>query len=586
MIVLNFTQIPSTLNYPKSHKAELSSIHSDLVSVFLERKKFSQAQKRIVINTLNTVSCFIIQGDAFPNWWDSKDTSIMYQDLINYADSIGAVYSDDSVLGDLFIDYSDVIWDLPVTESDANASKPDTIVNPQVKPTEQTYVSAPESKTLTETPKENLWLKPRDIPRYDVEDKPWLRVNQFGMDISIRKSYPAIPLRQRDITISTDVDKMTDRDVDNLFPKQFIRTRKPCMYEPVEGYELDPTIGLILKVNGFSREQIIKNIIQYPHLYIVRRNVNGEVKNFYADIEINGELQPIEAVWDTLEDTRGLPKTKEYMQEYVIRRYLLERDIKHVDHKYPMTCDLRPYLTLFMPKDDYASYGFTNIGRDHVRSRVSYLQSLNPILRSVRSSGTSYCVSECPFAEQCTDQECSAACPKNVEIMYLLERNRIKMTNPVFKTQETLIEKAKEILHSDKKFVVIESLKVVEASNILTYVACCERWKGNSLNCSVYHLNFSEHTSAVQKSWTTHEITDATEYEQIWMKYAPVLIISNLDYVQFIDNITKILLDLIRDRESEGKKTIIVSPKINTLVGKGQLFDLMKNKFREAVMHP
>ena len=72
------------------------------------------------------------------------------------------------------------------------------------------------------------------------------------------------------------------------------------------------------------------------------------------------------------------------MKEYVVRRYLLERDISNVQHRYPLWGSLDPFLTLFMPPDEYIKYGYTDIidlARKCVESRVSYRKSRNPIVR-------------------------------------------------------------------------------------------------------------------------------------------------------------------------------------------------------------
>lgn len=583
--MIEFSNIPSSINYrPLSIKADLSSIHSTMITAFIEAGDYRRAKRKQIIIALNIVSHLFVNHDSLPDGWIPTDP-LTNMKMVSSADI--DIMKDD--LGAMYIRYENIDWsDIDRRQSDMEAAesiKPVSNIRMSVNGEDVQIPSNICKSTSEDTPKEDLWLKPRDVPRYIPSDTDaWRRMSKDGKVYTIFKSYPLIPTRQRDITITTDVDRMADSAIDKLFPNQFIRTRKPCMYEPVDGVYMHEKLGLIPDIEGFTREQVIENVIQYPHLYIIRRVVDGAVKNFFADIEIDGVLHPIIDVWDTLPDTRILPKTKEFMQEYVIRRYLLERDIKHVEHKYPMDCDLNPYLTLFMPKNEYAQYGFTGIGRLHVKSRVAYLQSLNPILRSLYQPNPSVCVTECPFADQCTDQVCDGSCPKQAEFTYLLERNRIDLRSSVFQTSEAKIELAKSVLHTDKRLIVVESETTIDTSNLLTYIACCEKWRGNCLNCSVYHLNFSAHLDMEQQSWSMKTLSESFEYEKIWMDYAPILIISNFDYIQFKDFQAQTLLNLIHSRERDCKTTIIVSPKINNLVGKGQFFDLLKGKLREAVI--
>ena len=67
----------------------------------------------------------------------------------------------------------------------------------------------------------------------------------------------------------------------------------------------------------------------------------------------------------------------------MVRRYLLEEEAGVV-HKYPMYGTLLPYLTLFMPPEEYIRRGYKdtlNIAKQCVASRVSFKQSRNPVLK-------------------------------------------------------------------------------------------------------------------------------------------------------------------------------------------------------------
>ena len=66
------------------------------------------------------------------------------------------------------------------------------------------------------------------------------------------------------------------------------------------------------------------------------------------------------------------------LKEYVIRRYLLERD-NGVEHKYKLRGNLQPYITLFAPPEFYNTDP-VELARTAVKARVEFLRSRNPYL--------------------------------------------------------------------------------------------------------------------------------------------------------------------------------------------------------------
>ena len=152
-------------------------------------------------------------------------------------------------------------------------------------------------------------------------------------------------------------------------------------------------LGTVLNISGFTLEQRIENIIKYPHLEGLvregRRKGDFVYSDFWKYIEIDGTLHRIRDVWDDLEDTHNLPSHPGLMCDYVVRRYLLERDVNHMNHKYQLYGTLEPFLTLCFTADDYTSLGYTDlveIAKQCVRSRVSYKQSRNPIIRRLKQN--------------------------------------------------------------------------------------------------------------------------------------------------------------------------------------------------------
>ena len=125
------------------------------------------------------------------------------------------------------------------------------------------------------------------------------------------------------------------------------------------------------------------------HLYRLRKiSPEGVVSKFFTTIEIDGECYPVEDVWDVLPESKCIPRTAEFVKEYVVRRYLLEEQAG-VKHNYRMFGSLDPFLTLFMPYTQYAERGYTDvlsIVKQCVVSRVNYKQSRNPILRRIEKN--------------------------------------------------------------------------------------------------------------------------------------------------------------------------------------------------------
>lgn len=191
----------------------------------------------------------------------------------------------------------------------------------------------------------------------------------------------------------------------------------------------------------------------------------------------------------------------------------------------------------------------------------------------------------CIFSTRCTEEMCDKACPVLVETSYLLERNGISMENPVFHITPKERDNALALLHKAKgKLNVIITDNTINTSTLITYCAICENWQGNRLHCNVYNLKFSNHIDSIQQSWSMKDTPEQLEYEQIWLTSAKILIISNLDFVQFKDFQAQTLLNIIHNRMNNGLTTIIVCPKINTLIGSGAFFQRLISMLGEAVI--
>ena len=197
-------------------------------------------------------------------------------------------------------------------------------------------------------------------------------------------------------------------------------------------------------------------------------------------------------------------------------------------------------------------------------------------------------MNNCIFTPHCTEVMCDKSCPVLVETSYLLERNGITMNNPVFK----LVNDKRINLESINKFIadcenstnligICKTKNTIRSAEILTYVAICNNWKGSRLHCNVYNLKYSKFIEDTKQSWTTKTDPDALEYMRIWSNTAKVLIISNMDYVNFKDFECQTLLSLIQTRQSAHLPTLIVIPE-STLVGDSKFLGKLTSIFKES----
>lgn len=169
----------------------------------------------------------------------------------------------------------------------------------------------------------------------------------------------------------------------------------------------------------------------------------------------------------------------------------------------------------------------------------------------------------CIFTAHCIETFCDKSCPILAETSYLLERNNLQPTNPVFHASSERIQKALNLLNNNENRLVAYSVgakdNTVYESDLLTYCAICKYWKGSKLHCTVYNLRFSKYIDELHKSWSAGESEDL-QYMRIWSETAKVLIVSNTDYVNFTDFEAQTMLNLIQQRQSNNLTTIVVRP--------------------------
>lgn len=373
---LTFTQLVAQMPYPPAVKGKLTDMHSAVVTAVIHSFRNTRNYKNSVLKILNALTyCAVNNIDASTIWLPVHPLAVMDADWLEFDIMKPA-------LGDLFIEYDEVTWD--VEEVDLEEPTEVAVVPQREIELAPKHVSPKLSDEPT--PKSHLYLGPRMFPQFDIT-KPWLHAIVDNEPFTIYTSLPEIPTNQAEITITTDASKLTDADRMRLFPNRVAHTRPKEMYERIEGIPYDENLGLIIPIEGFTEEQVKKNIIEYPHFYRLGRLIDDQIQSFHAKIEVNGELlDPTQReVWSSFKDLEKLPFVEGVLKEYVVRRYLLEGDILGVEHKYPMFGILGKFLTMFMPPDMYKQYGYDplSVAATCVESRISFFRSRNPMLRRV-----------------------------------------------------------------------------------------------------------------------------------------------------------------------------------------------------------
>lgn len=414
---IKFSEFPDILNYPRLQRAKMEKAHRQIIDAYMEETS-SKGESLTAVNTFakaaNYITAMIMNDIYIPesilSLADAQNLILRTFGCSDYdIDELIANLPKDLVLDPSIIDYDESednltngslfftthAADEPEVISTEDSDAPETTSETTIQEFSQLYntYAAVDSNLKAEvlTPQHAVSLKHPAIPQIDYSKAPWISGVVNGEEYAIYESLPRIPTIQNEISVTTDSSIMRDKDFLNLFPNHVMHTRRPAMYEKVDGLYYDPDIGTILPIEGYTLEQCIDNVIQYPHLFQLKRFVKNEWVMFSSYIEINGELLPSVSAWNDIPDSKKIPAHPEYIYEYVLRRYLLERDIGKIYHKYDIWGTLDPFLTLFAPADWYAKHGYRDsldIAKKCVDSRVSFLRSRNPIIRKIQ--GTEY----------------------------------------------------------------------------------------------------------------------------------------------------------------------------------------------------
>ena len=183
----------------------------------------------------------------------------------------------------------------------------------------------------------------------------------------------------------------------------------------------------------------------------------------------------------------------------------------------------------------------------------------------------------CMFSGHCIKATCDQSCPAYAESSFLLEQNSIGLNSNVFHADPVALAKYSKIVdNAEGKLQTVIAKNTNAASELITYCGICKYWKGSRLHTAVYNLKLSQYIEGLQNSWTTTSNLDKLEFQKIWVSKAKLLVVSNIDFVNFKDFQCQTLLSLLQSRDKPEQGTIIVSPTTQSLVGSGLFFNRLQ----------
>lgn len=191
----------------------------------------------------------------------------------------------------------------------------------------------------------------------------------------------------------------------------------------------------------------------------------------------------------------------------------------------------------------------------------------------------------CIFSGHCIKSCCDQSCPALAESSHLLAQNGIGLNSNVFHTESNILARYNRIIeNSDGRLQTVVANNTNQVAELLAYCGICKYWKGSRLHTVVYSLKLSQYLESIQNSWSRASNTDDLEYQDIWIKKAKLLIISNMDYVNFKDFQCQTLLSLLQSRDKPEFGTIIVTPNPKSLVGGGLFFTRLQDMLGRTIV--
>lgn len=598
----------------KKNLAAVQSVCPNYIQHIMSVGLLGSTKKRLAVTTLNSLVTAILKGDSLPSKISIYDHSPYDED--DMRSTLGNAYVtsdifDWTVLEDessVTTDHSDV--SVTTREASNSSDRNTECLN------EHSYADSKDSTSSTMKSTIHASYHPKasteefvgykstfedinlDFRKFPIRDKSRLWdvcYDDCGREMKVYYSYPIIPTKQNEITITTPYEEMTDRDLMNLFPDHFIRTRLDVMYEPQEGFTVHPKFGFIPKITGFTEDQVIDNIIKYPRFSHIFRMVEDDDNYkrqkriaFINRVEVDGKLLTFKEAVRTIDDMRNLPDIHVFHFDYIMRRYLLERDYHTVEHKYPLDGYLQPFTVLFMTPEEYAEFGYTDsldLARQCVKHRVQFYQSIHPLTREryfpsniPRSQSNEH--RDCIFAETCDNIRCDYTCGEDVMFNYICNKSGIKTVEDKY-NEATLIKDQQMLAEHNGNLVCVETNDVIGKTREFVYIYACIL-RGTKAN--LVHVSYSSYIQQIRDSWT-YGGTEDLEHLQVRLRKWSVAVISGIDYCMFKDFEAQTLLNIIESRRMEGLTTIILTRSLTSIHGNSVFLSPLKEQLKEVLVH-
>ena len=412
-----------------------------------------------------------------------------------------------------------------------------------------------------------------------------------GRPINVYPTLPTIPTNQCEVSATTNIDTMIDMDFLKMFPDEVIRARHPMMYgtftdvvnvhgDPME-IEVDEVLGYIPVINGYTREQIIDNIIKYPQFTYWYRQEGRDRTPFTKYVEIDGELVPrMKWLRESKDpDLNNVPGNEYFIKDYMYRKYILDEEYGGIKHTYPPFGTYGPFMSLFMPKELYQKFGYNDvasIGRQCVQNRIDFFRSRNPLFlmkKKMDAGQVEHFLKDekrmCPFSSQCERAFCDYSCGKNVLFDVMMKKSEIKPQD-VGAISVKLRDKVKQDLAKFKGSTIYITANRGNKmlGDIYAWLAACKLCPYYGSDVTVYHLKYSKYLEQLRQSWATKYEPEELIEARCFVNTARVLVVSSLEYVQYKDFESQTLFSLLGERSyNRDFTTIVIGPEINTWLG-------------------
>lgn len=586
------------------------------VSTRKGRIHFCDAVNRVVYSYLNDPVYQYVEGQL-PNASDDVDIESELGDLYLTLDQVDFSnvddFNEDVEVREPAVTSSSKVINEPLVQSPSLESKPDEHIDldnvsvvdlmlesqqvhkeeePHIPPGyELFYADSTSDGYKVSQDRSDISLLTSTMPAIDCTQIYLKSLDLAGRPINVYPTLPTIPTNQCEVSATTNIDTMIDMDFLKMFPNEVIRARHPMMYgtftdvvnvhgDPME-IEVDEVLGYIPVINGYTREQIIDNLIKYPQFTYWYRQEGRDRTPFTKYVEIDGELVPrMKWLRESRDpDLNNVPGNEYFIKDYMYRKYILDEEYGGIKHKYPPFGTYGPFMSLFMPKELYQKFGYkdvASIGRQCVQNRIDFFRSRNPLFlmkKKMDAGQIEHFLKDekrmCPFSSQCERAFCDYSCGKNVLFDVMMKKSEIKPQD-VGAISVKLRDKVKQDLAKFKGSTIYITANRGNKmlGDIYAWLAACRLCPYYGSDVTVYHLKYSKYLEQLRQSWATKYEPEELIEARCFINTARVLIVSSLEYVQYKDFESQTLFSLLGERSYNREfTTIVIGPEINTWLG-------------------